>query len=698
MLKAVAAILLCASMCVAQGAPANKPAQKGSTTHPQIPEKPKPPANLPTIPVFDQTAMDKSVNPCEDFYRYACGGWMAKNPIPSDQAIWGRFNELQERNRDILHEILEKDAKGGAGRSAVAQKIGDFYGSCMDESKVNQMGDKPIQPELKAIAAIQDRKGLVKEIAMLQRHGIGALFRFGPSADLHNAGMTIASAFQGGTSLPDRDYYLKDDDKSKETREKYVAHVQKMFELLGDSADKAQQEAQAVMDIETGLAKAQMDRIQLRDPANRDHPMSRAEFVQMAPNFDMETFLTTLEVPQFEKINVVAPSFFQGAAPLLDSVSLDNWKSYLRWHVVREAAPWLSEPFATESFNFWQKYLGGQKEQQARWKRCVRATAAELGEALGQPYVEETFGKQGKQRTLAMVNAIEGAMREDLKALPWMTDTTKKAAEVKLDGVANKIGYPDTWRDYSSVKIVPGDLFGNIDRAEQFEVNRQFNKIGKPVDKKEWGMTPPTVNAYYNPSQNNINFPAGILQPPFYSNKADDAENFGGIGAVIGHELTHGFDDQGAKFDAQGNLRDWWSKEDQAEFQKRTSCIANEYDQFVAVDDVHLKGRLTLGENTADNGGVRLALMALHDKMKQEGAMEKMVDGFTPEQRFFISYGQIWCQNVSPEQSRLRALTDPHSPGQYRVNGVVSNMPEFQKAFGCKAGQPMVRENACRVW
>lgn len=698
MFKAVAAFLLCATVCVAQGAPANKPAQKGSTAHPQITEKPKPPSDLPTIPVFDLSAMDKSVDPCVNFYQYACGGWMAKNPIPSDQAIWGRFNELAERNRDILHEILGKASKGGASRSPVMQKIGDMYGSCMDEEKVNAEGDKPIQPMLKEIDSVSTPKQLMTEMAVLQRNGVGTLFRFGPSPDMHNAGMEIAAAFQGGTSLPDRDYYLKDDPKSQETREKYVAHVQKMFELLGDSPEKAQEESKAVMDIEMQLAKAQMDRVELRNPANRDHPMTRDEFLKMAPSIDMETFLAALAPPPFEKVNVVAPSFFTQVAPMLDSVSIDNWKSYLRWKVVREAAPWLSEPFATESFNFWQKYLGGQKEQQVRWKRCVRLTDAELGEALGQPYVEETFGKEGKQRTLAMVNAIEGAMREDLKALPWMTDTTKKAAEVKLNGVANKIGYPDKWRDYSSVNIVPGNLWQNIKNAERFEVNRQMNKIGKPVDKMEWGMTPPTVNAYYNPSENNINFPAGILQPPFYSNKADDAENFGGIGAVIGHELTHGFDDQGAKFDAQGNFRDWWSKEDEAEFKKRTDCISNEYDQFVAVDDVHLKGRLTLGENTADNGGVHLALMALHDKMKQEGAMEKMVDGFTPEQRFFISYGQIWCQNVTPEQSRLRALTDPHSPGQYRVNGVVSNSPEFQKAFGCKAGQPMVRENACRVW
>jgi endothelin-converting enzyme/putative endopeptidase len=568
----------------------------------------------------------------------------------------------------------------------------------MDESKVNAAGIQAIAPELRRIEQIASVQQMMNDIARLHQYGVSALFRFGQTPDLHNATMTIAGLDQGGLGLPNKDYYTKSDTKMVETREKYQQHVQKMFELLGDPSDKAQQEAQAVMDIETQLAKAQMDRVALRDPANRDHPMTRTEFIQLSPNLEMQTFLTTLAPPQFQKVNVVAPSFFKEVGPMLDSVSLDNWKAYLRWKVVREAAPWLSDQFATESFNFWQKYLGGQKEQQVRWKRCVRLVDAELGEALGQPFVEETFGKEGKQRTLAMVHDIEGAMREDLKALPWMTDTTKKAAEVKLNGVTNKIGYPDKWRNYSTVRIVPGDLFGNIKRAERFEVNRQMNKIGKPVDKLEWGMTPPTVNAYYNPSENNINFPAGILQPPFYSNKADNAENFGGIGAVIGHELTHGFDDQGAKFDAQGNLRDWWTKEDEAEFKKRTDCIANEYDQFVAVDDVHLKGRLTLGENTADNGGVRLALMALHDKMKQPGMMEKTVDGFTPEQRFFISYGQIWCQNVTPEQSRLRALTDPHSPGQYRVNGVVSNMPEFQKTFGCKEGQPMVRENACRVW
>jgi endothelin-converting enzyme/putative endopeptidase len=678
-----AAVLVLTSLCLAQGAPAKKPTEK---------------TNLPTIPVFDQSAMDKSVNPCEDFYKYSCGGWMAKNPIPSDQATWGRFNQLSERNRDILHDILERATKGGASRTPVTQKIGDMYGSCMDESKVNAAGAKPIQPDLDEIAKITDRKSLIAEIARLHRKGTGVLFRFGPTADLHNAGMTIAGADQGGTSLPDRDYYLKDDAKSKETREKYVAHVQKMFELLGDAPDKAAAESKTVMDIETHLAKAQMDRIAMRNPANRDHPMTRAEFLALAPNFEFEIFLTTLAPPAFEKINVGNPDFFKQIGPLLNSVAVDDWKTYLRWHTVQGAASWLSEPFVTESFNFREKFLGGQKEQQARWKRCVRLTDAALGEALGQSFIAETFGKAGKDRTLAMVNAIEKAMSADLKKLDWMSVETQKAAQVKLDGVANKIGYPDTWKDYSTVKVVPGELLGNIRRATRFEIDRNMNKIGKPVDKKEWGMTPPTVNAYYSPAQNNINFPAGILQPPFYDNKMDDAVNFGGIGAVIGHELTHGFDDQGAKFDATGNLRDWWTKQDKDEFEKRTTCISDEYDKFVAVDDVHVKGRLTLGENTADNGGVRLSLMALHDKMQQAGTMEKAIDGFAPDQRFFIAFGQIWCQNVTPEQSRLRALTDPHSPGQYRVNGVVSNMPEFQKAFGCKQGQPMVRANACSVW
>ncbi len=658
-------------------------------------ERPVPPAPA-RIPAFDLSAMDRSVDACADFYRYACGGWVARNPIPPDQSRWGRFNELQERNRQVLHDILERAAKPGPKRSPVMQKIGDFYASCMDEAKVNAAGARPVEPELQRIAGIANRQQMMETVARLQSQGANVLFRFGPQADYHNARMTIAAVDQGGLGLPDRDYYVKTDAKSVETRAKYIAHVRRMFELLGDKPETAAAEAKTVMDIETALAKPSMDRVTRRDPANRDHPMKPQDLEQLAPGFEFRRFFTTAAAPSFDKVNVGNPEFFKQVNSLLDSIPLDQWKTYLRWHAVHATAPWLSQPFVEENFRFYQQYLAGQKEQQVRWKRCVRLTDEELGEALGQPYVDETFGVEGKQRTLKMVEALEKALGQDLRDLPWMTEETKKQAQVKLAGISNKIGFPDQWRDYSKLEIVRDDLIANLLRAENFEFNRQVNKIGKPVDKKEWGMSPPTVNAYYSPLQNNINFPAGILQPPFYDNNMDDAVNFGGIGSVIGHELTHGFDDQGSKFDAQGDLRNWWTPADEAEFKKRTSCIADQYSQYIAVDDVHVNGRLTLGENTADNGGVRISLMALHDQ--QAGKQPKPIDGFTPEQRFFISYGQIWCQNQTPESRRLQALTDPHSPGEYRVNGVVSNMPEFQQAFGCKAGQSMVRENACRAW
>jgi putative endopeptidase len=688
-LRAAFVVLCCVAACNAQSkAPAkasSKSAGAGSTT--SLP---------PKIPAFDLSAMDRSIDPCTDFYRYACGGWMAQNPIPPDQASWARFHELQERNREVLHQILERAAKPDPKRSPVMQKIGDFYSSCMDEQKIDALGAKALEPALERIAKIASRRDLLSAIAYLQSAGVDALFRFGPTPDFHNAGMTIASVDQGGLGLPDRDYYFKEDAKSVETREKYAAHVQKMFELLGDKPPSAAAEAKTVMEIETGLAEASMDRTARRNPANRDHPMTPQELEQFVPGLEFKLFFTAAAAPEFEKVNVGNPGFFQQVNKLLDSMPLDDWKTYLRWHLLRATAAWLSQPFAEENFRFYRTYLAGQKEQQARWKRCVRLTDAEMGEALGQPYVEETFGAEGKQRTLKMVEGLEKALGEDLRSLPWMTAETKAQAEVKLAGISNKIGYPDQWRDYSRLRIVRGDFMGNLLRSESFEFDRQVHKIGQPVDKREWGMSPPTVNAYYSPLQNNINFPAGILQPPFYDNRMDDAVNFGGIGTVIGHELTHGFDDQGSKYDARGNLRNWWTPADKTEFEKRTACIADEYSQFVAVDDVHVNGKLTLGENTADNGGVRIALMALRDVLA--GKPAPRIDGFTPEQRFFIAYGQIWCQNQSPESARLQALTNPHSPGRYRANGVVSNMPEFQKAFGCKEGSPMVRENACRVW
>lgn len=647
---------------------------------------------------FDLGAMDTTANPCEDFYQYSCGNWRKKNPIPSDQARWGRFNELAEYNRQIVREILEKAAANDPKRTPVMQKVGDMYQSCMDEAGVNAKGATPIKSELDGIAAVKTKDQLVEEIAHLQARGVGALFNFGAQPDLHDASIQIANVGQGGLGLPDRDYYLDTDPKSVETRQKYVEHIANMFVLLGDSKENAAKEAQAVMGIETKLAEASFKRVQMRDPKNRDHKMKVSELETLAPNFQFARYFVARGGPSFTEINVVPPDFFQKVNPVIDSVSVEDWKIYLKWHALRTAAPQLSQPFVDENFAFQGKYLSGAKELQARWKRCVQTTDQLLGEAVGQPYVQETFGAEGKERMLKMVQALEAALGDDIQNLDWMTPDTKKKAEAKLRAISNKIGYPDKWRDYSTVKIVRGDLLGNVQRAREFEVKRNLNKIGQPLDKTEWGMSPPTVNAYYNSSQNNINFPAGILQPPFFDKSADDAVNFGGIGVVIGHELTHGFDDQGSKFDGDGNFSNWWSDADLKEFDKRTSCVADEYSGFVAVDDLHLNGRLTLGENTADNGGVHIALLALRKDMESDPSVAKKKDGYTAEQRFFIGFAQVWCENHTPESARLLAKTDPHSPGQYRVQGPLQNNSDFAKAFGCKAGQKMVSDNACHVW
>jgi putative endopeptidase len=650
----------------------------------------------PNSPKFDLNNLDRSVDPCVDFYKFACGGWMARNPIPSDQTRWGQFNELIENNNAVLRDILEKDAKPDPKRNAIQQKVGDLYASCMDEAGVNKQGAQPIQPLLNHIDSIKTAKDVIDTIAYLHGQGIHSLFNFDSGPDMHDAKMTIAYVDQGGLGLPDRDYYLKDDDKSKETREKYLAHVQKMLELSGVDAKASATGATKIMEIETALAKASMARAERRVPKNRDHRMTMKELETLAPNFQFASYFAEVKGPAFDALNVTNPNFFKEVNSLVASVPVADWKTYMRWHVVQANAPWLSDPFVQEDFAFNGQYLNGQKEIKARWKRCVALVDGDLGEALGQEYVAQTFGKEGKDRTLDMVHHIENAMSADFKTLSWMSDTTKKQAQVKLDAIANHIGYPEKWRDYSTVDIKRGDLVGNDLRATAFEVHRELNKIGKPVDRYEWEMTPPTVNAYYRAPMNDITFPAGILQPPFFDKAIDDPVNYGGIGAVIGHELTHGFDDQGSQYDKDGNFKSWWTPEDRAEFDKRTDCIVNEYAGFTAVDDVHLNGKLTLGENTADNGGVRIAYMALQQDLKDKEKAK--VEGFTPEQRFFLGFGQIWCQNVTPENARMRATVDPHSPGQYRVNGVVSNSTEFQQAFGCKAGQPMVRENACHVW
>jgi len=651
------------------------------------------------IPVFDASAMDKSADPCVDFYQYACGTWMKNNPIPPDKSRWGRFDELAEHNLYILRDILT-DAQAAGNHSPIESMIGAYYAFCMDEAAIEKKGTAPLMPELEKIAAIATKADLIQQVAYMHRNGTSALFAFYSQPDMHDSGATIAYLDQGGLSLPDRDYYLKDDPKSVETRQKYLEHVQKMFELVGDKPETAAAEAKTVLNAETGLAQASMDRTLRRDPKTRDHKMTVAEIAGQASNFDLLRYFAGNGSPKFSSLNVGNPDFFKQVNEQIGSVPLDDWKVYLRWKTIDEYAPALTKAFVDEDFLFNGRYMSGQQEIEPRWKRCVKSTDSSLGMALGKLYVDRTFGAEGKERTLKMVQAIEDAMHEDIGDLSWMSEATKKKAHEKLNTIVNNIGYPDIWRDYSSIAVRPDDFAGNRMRARAFEVRRIYNKIDRPTDRKDWTMTPPTVNAYYRPPMNDINLPAGILQPPFYSKMMDDAVNYGGIGVVIGHELTHGFDDQGRKYDAEGNFRDWWTPEDAKEFERRADCTANEYSSFVSVKDdkgeVKLNGKLTLGENTADNGGLKLAYIALMHAIGNTAV--KPIDTYTAQQRFFLAFGQIWCQNVTDQEARKRALTDPHSPGRWRVNGTVQNSAAFQQAFGCKASQPMVAENACRVW
>ena len=644
---------------------------------------------------FDVKHLDTTADPCVDFYQYACGGWIKNNPVPSDQARWGRFDELQERNRDILHQILEASANPNMSRDAVTKQIGDYYAACMDTKTIDAKGLEPLKPALDRIRALKNKQELAAELAQLHRSGVSALFEFSSGQDFKDSTAVIAQLDQGGLGLPDRDYYLKDDAKSKELREKYLAHVQRMFELAGEPPARAKALTGTVMRIETALAKGSLDRVSRRDPEKVYHKLSTRETEALSPSFQWSKYFAGSGAPEFRVVNVSWPDFLKAMEAEIQSSSLEDWKAYLTWHALHSAARMLPAPFVDENFNFYGKTLTGAAEMRTRWKRCADFTDSQLGEALGKKFVEKTFGAEGKDRTLKMVAALEKALGEDIQGLSWMTPATKQQAIVKLKAITNKIGYPDKWRDYSSVKILRDDALGNDDRASAFEFERQLQKIGKPVDRKEWFMTPPTVNAYYDPQMNNINFPAGILQPPFFDNSMDDAVNFGGIGMVIGHELTHGFDDEGRQFDAKGNLKDWWTETDAKAFTERAACTADEYSSFQVLPGVYINGKLTLGENTADNGGARVALMALLNTI---GKANEKKDGFTPEQRFFLSMGQIWCSNEREESLRLLVQTNPHSPPKYRVNGVVVNMPEFQKAFSCKPVQPMVKQTACRVW
>ena len=648
---------------------------------------------------FSVNNIDRTVDPCVDFFQYACGNWLKKAEIPADLPRWGSFAELHERNQGELREILEKAAVVSPKRDAIDQKIGDFYSSCIDEKAADAAGVRPVKPLLDDVAAVENKGALIDAIARLRMVGAGALFSFYSTPDLHNADQVIAAIDQGGLTLPDRNYYIQTDAKMVAMRQHLVDYATEVFTLAGQSPKEAADSAQTVLRIETSLAKASMDRAARRDPKNRDHKMTKDQAEALAPNFALNHYFTDVGAPSFTELNVANPDFFKAVNGVLEAEPLDALKTYTTWRLLDTAAPWLSQPFVGAHFKM-QQQLTGQAQMEDRWKRCVDLTDRSLGEALGQRYVEAYFSPQDKQRMLKMVAALEKALNEDIQSLPWMSDATKKQAEIKLAAIRNKIGYPEVWRDYTSLKVERGDLLGNVVRANEFEAKRQIAKIGKPLDRKEWGMTPPTVNAYYSGSYNEIVFPAGILQPPFFDKNMDDAVNFGGIGIVIGHELTHGFDDSGRKFDPQGNLRDWWTEQDGKEFEKRVSCVADEYSNFIAVDDLKLNGRLTLGENTADNGGARVALMALRETIAADptGKAAQKIDGYTPEQRFFLGFGRVWCEKQRPEFARTRVQTDPHSPGKYRVDGVVQNMPEFQQTWSCKAGQPMVSANACRVW
>jgi endothelin-converting enzyme/putative endopeptidase len=653
---------------------------------------------LPYTPSLDVSAMDRSANPCADLYQYACGGWVSHNPIPSDQASWSVYGKLYQDNQQLLWGILDSLAQSAATRSANQQKIGDYFAACMDESTIDRLGAAPVAPTLARIEALESVSALPTLLAQLHRAtaSSGLLFTFGSNQDYADSSQVIAFAMAGGLGMPDRDYYTDQDARALELRRQYSEHVARTFVLLGEAPATAQANAATVLGLETALARRSLTRVELRDPHKLFHKMDRATLKALTPHFDWAAYLAALNLEGIDTFNVSEPEFYAAVDQLLSDTPLADLKTYLRWHVANAAAPYLSQKFESEHFEFFQHTLRGVPEQKPRWKRCVAQVDALLGEALGQEFVARTFGPQRKTSTQKMTRQIEQAMREDIEAIDWMSAPTKRQALAKLEAIVNKIGYPDHWRDYSSVRIERDEFYGNAQRAIEFETKRELDKIGKPLDRTEWQMTPQTVNAYFDPQMNDINFPAGVLQPPLYDPKLDDAPNYGDTGGTIGHELTHGFDDEGRQFDAAGNLKDWWSEADAKQFGERTQCIVNQYAKYIVVDDIHINSRLTLGEDVADLGGLILAHMAW--RAQTAGQTPASKDGLTPEQRFFVGYAQWACENERPESLRLHAKTDPHSPGRYRVNGLVVNMPEFARAFSCAVPSPLVTKKPCRVW
>jgi putative endopeptidase len=646
---------------------------------------------------FDTANLDKTCKPCDDFYQFAMGGWMKANPIPPEYSTWGSFSQLVDKNQQNLRQILEAVENQKTAPSSNEQKIGDFYASCMDTAAIDEAGTKPIDSELRDIAAMKNEADLQAEAAKLHKEGVGVLFGFRANQDAKDSTQVVGAAWQGGLGLPEREYYLKQDDKSKQLRDAYVKHVAKMFELLGDSADVAATEATTVLGIETSLATASMKNTDLRDPNKTYHRLKMADLQEMTPDFSWESYFKALGRPELKGINVGQPDFFKALNAQLTATALADWKTYFRWHLLNSSAPGLPEKFVAEEFEFRGKTLTGAKEIQPRWKRCTQATDRALGEALGQLYVQKYFPPEAKAHALLMVHNLIAALHEDLQTLPWMSPETRAQATAKLEAFAVKIGYTDKWRDYSALKIDRVSFLANQKRASAFEFQRRLEKIGQPVDRTEWGMTPPTVNAYNNSSMNEIVFPAGILQPPFYDPKADDAVNYGGMGAVIGHEITHGFDDHGSEFDGRGNLKNWWTPDDLKNFKERAGCVQTQFDGYVVDGELHENGKLVLGESIADLGGLAISYAA-YEKSLQGKQRPPEKDGFTPEQRFFLGWAQVWGANERLEFERLMANTNPHPLARFRGNGPLSNMAEFAKAFGCKKGDAMVREQVCKIW